>query len=339
MTCGVPQGSVLGPLLFLLYINDLPNISSQLKFFLFADDTNIYFESNDLKTLEKIVNQELGSLSLWLNVNRLALNVSKTNFIIFRSKKKALNHNVTLILNRKAIAQKDHVKYLGVLVDQHLTWKHQISGVAKKISRGVGILAKLRNSVNFDILVNIYYCLVYSHLFYGVQAWGSACRTETEKLSILQKKAVRILTGNQYFQIYGEPAVPLPSSDPLFAQLGFLKFDDIFGFSIATFVYSTLCGLSPQVFSGWFTYTYDIHSYATTSSTNVICENYFDTGEEQPSYSLYAQSSRLKLYGDKLVKVCGPKLWNNIPFYIQDANSIITFKEKLKKYFLLQYGN
>ena len=95
----------------------------------------------------------------------------------------------------------------------------------------------------------------------------------------------------------------------------------------------------PQVFSGWFTYTYDIHSYATTSSTNVICENYFDTGEEQPSYSLYAQSSRLKLYGDKLVKVCGPKLWNNIPFYIQDANSIITFKEKLKKYFLLQYGN
>ena len=128
------------------------------------------------------MNQELGSLSRWLNVNRLALNVSKTNFVIFRSKRKALNHNVTLILNRKAIEQKDHVKYLGVLVDQHLTWKHQVSGVASKISRCVGILAKLRNSVNFDILVNIYYCLVYSHLFYGVQAWGSACRTETEKL-------------------------------------------------------------------------------------------------------------------------------------------------------------
>ena len=110
MSCGVPQGSVLGPLLFLLYINDLPNISCKLKFFLFADDTNIYYESNDLKEIEKIVNQELKHLSEWLNVNRLALNVKKTNFVIFRSNRKPTNHNVTLILNRKALEQKDHVK-------------------------------------------------------------------------------------------------------------------------------------------------------------------------------------------------------------------------------------
>ena len=117
ISCGVPQGSVLGPLLFLLYINDLPNISSKLKFFLFTDDTNIYYESNDLKELEKVVNQELKQLCLWLNLNRLALNVSKTNFVIFRSKRKLANHNVVLILNRKALQQKDHVKYLGILMD------------------------------------------------------------------------------------------------------------------------------------------------------------------------------------------------------------------------------
>ena len=129
MSCGVPQGSVLGPLLFLLYINDLPNISCKLKFFLFADDTNIYYESNDLKEIEKIVNQELKHLSEWLNVNRLALNVKKTNFVIFRSNRKPANHNVTLILNRKALEQKDHVKYLGIYMDQHLNWKYQISHV------------------------------------------------------------------------------------------------------------------------------------------------------------------------------------------------------------------
>ena len=210
MSCGVPQGSVLGPLLFLLYINDLPNISCKLKFFLFADDTNIYYESNDLKEIEKIVNQELKHLSEWLNVNRLALNVKKTNFVIFRSNRKPANHNVTLILNRKALEQKDHVKYLGIYMDQHLNWKYQISHVSKKVSRGVGILSKLRHFLNTKLLCNIYYCLVYSYLSYGVHAWGSACPSATENLLILQKKAVRIITGNQYFQVYGEPAGPLP---------------------------------------------------------------------------------------------------------------------------------
>ena len=88
--CGVPQGSALGPLLFLLYINDLPNVSSKLKFFLFADDTNIYFEADDMLKVEKVVNNELKNLYLWLNVNRLSLNVSKTNYIIFHPYNKPL---------------------------------------------------------------------------------------------------------------------------------------------------------------------------------------------------------------------------------------------------------
>ena len=119
-------------------------------------------------------------------------------------------------MNRKALQQKDHIKYLGVLMDEHLSWKYQINSVSKKISRGVGILSKLKNCMGVELLKIIYYCLVYSHLSYGIEAWGSASTADLNKILVLQKKAVRIISGNQYFQIYGEPAGPLPASEPLF---------------------------------------------------------------------------------------------------------------------------
>ena len=125
ISCGVPQGSVLGPLLFLLYINDLPNISTKLKFFLFADDTNIFFDHNNLNMLEKIVNQELKKLSLWVNANRLILNVSKTNFVVFAPKNKT-SKNITIIINRHAIEKKENVKYLGVFIDTQLSFNYHI---------------------------------------------------------------------------------------------------------------------------------------------------------------------------------------------------------------------
>ena len=289
--------------------------------------------------LEKTVNEELKKLCLWLNLNRLALNVGKTNFVIFRANKK-LTHNVTLVMNKKAIAQKDNVKYLGVLIDQHLRWNYHVSNISKKISRGIGILTKLRNFMGTDLLKTIYYCLVYSHLTYGIHAWGSACITETVKLSVLLKKAARILTGNQYFQIYGEQAGPLPSAEPLFKELKLLNFKDAFDLNVAKFIYLTLAGQSPAIFNDWFSYTNNIHSHATTSSVTITRNQYFDAGTAEPTHNLFTKNSNLVKYGGKMIRVYGPKLWNSIPSVIQNSPSLSTFKIKLKNHFIDRYiGN
>ena len=130
-TCGVPQGSVLGPLLFLIYIHDIPNTSSTLAFYLFADDTSIYFESENLEQPQKIVNRELKHVKKWLDANKLALNVDKTNFVVFHSSQKPLCDNIIITFGKQHMDKAKHVKFLGLLLDETLSWKHHLSELSK----------------------------------------------------------------------------------------------------------------------------------------------------------------------------------------------------------------
>ena len=116
--------------------------------------------------------------------------------------------------------------------------------------------------------------IVYSHLNYGIHAWGSACSTNLNKLVVLQKKAVRILSGVQYFQIYGQPQGPLPASNPLFKNLEILKLEDIYKLNIAIFIFSSLNKDNPSIFHDWFTYTYNHLIYAHNTRVSANFENY-----------------------------------------------------------------
>ena len=134
---------VLGPLLFFLYIKDLPKISKLLKFFLFADNTNIYFESDDATNFNKTVNKELKEIKSWIDCNKLVININKKNSVLFHSPGKKLPDLIPLKLGKKVIKRSKCVTFLSVLVDEHLSWKHHTTELCKKLSKTLGTFSNL----------------------------------------------------------------------------------------------------------------------------------------------------------------------------------------------------
>ena len=133
------------------------------------------------------MNKELKNLYEWLCINRLSLNISKTNFVIFHAINKP-KFPITILINKQAIDEVKFVKYLGVLIDSNLTFKFHIDELTKKISRGIGVLFKLRHFVTTKILISVYYAIIYPFLLYGITVWGSTSKTLLNPLHVLQKK-------------------------------------------------------------------------------------------------------------------------------------------------------
>ena len=145
---GVPQGSVLGPLLFLIYVNDLNLSVKNSIVHHFADDTNLLYIHKSFRTLCKKINYDLKGITNWLNANRISLNVSKTEFIIFRKPNTPVRFEIQIKLNGKRLYPSTNIKYLGVLLDEHLSCKPHIHALTKKLNRSNSMLAKIRHYVN-----------------------------------------------------------------------------------------------------------------------------------------------------------------------------------------------
>ena len=185
---GVPQGSILGPLLFILYINDLCNTSTVMKFTLFADDTSMYHSHQNFTSLIDEVNNENKTITQWFITNKLSLNIKKRTILYSHQQNKKYNISSQAIhINGSAIPQVHLTKFLGVYIDEHLNWSMHLNKLATKLAQNIGILCKLKHFLPSYILKTIYCSLVLPHLQYCTLIGANTYSTKLNKIRMLQK--------------------------------------------------------------------------------------------------------------------------------------------------------
>lgn len=234
---GVPQGSILGPLLFLIYINDLQYASNLFSMISYADDTTLtYTIKPNSKNSSAKINVELVKIHNWLSLNKLSLNISKTNFMIFSRNKSV--PSIDLELNGIPLQKVNDFNFLGTSIDSALCWKPHLVKIAGKISKVVCLLSRLKKFLPNYILLKIYNALIVPHMNYSILCWGF---TSTKRILTFQKKALKIITGTN---------MRTPSA-PLFKSMNLLRIDDLFLSGLLKFYFKLNAQLLPDYFNSF----------------------------------------------------------------------------------------
>lgn len=302
ISTGVPQGSILGPLLFNLYINDMCKSSSLLSFLHYADDTTILLTGSNLNSLATSMTAELSLLDVWLRANILSLNISKTNLMIFSNRRYDDLPNV--MLNNSTIARVDRVQVLGIFIDSRLSFVHHFQHVINKCSRTCAIMRKTSNFVPLKNIRQIYLCLVYPYLLYCVELWYKSSRTMLVRLERVQNRCVKICSGDARV------------GADTYRRLNLLTLDQIYTYSITCRFYKYYILKECNYFYNAFSSLLPQHDHGTRFRIN----NCFNT----PYISVS------KIYVS--FKFNALKCWNKLPSVIRDSSSLNILKIKLRRY-------
>ena len=320
LSTGVPQGSILGPLLFIIYMNDIYVASSKFRAVLYADDSNmistlcsfdVTLTPKDFQKskLSQNINHELSSISDWLSINKLSLNAKKTKYMLFHHRQKNINRLVpTLTIDGHDIERVVEFNFLGLTIDQHLNWNPHIQKVSNKIARALGVISRLKRILPPHILRTLYNSLILPHIQYAILAWGF----NGSRVSKLQKRAIRLITLSKYNAHTG----------PLFKNCNLLHFTDIFHLNALKFYYKHENNNLPVYFNNMFNRVSEVHDYDTRGSSSL------------------RQSRSLTSCAEKCVRNFIPKLLHSMPACITEklyTHSLNGFAKYTKRYFIQNY--
>ena len=299
---GVPQGSILGPLLFNIFINDVCNCSDVLKMVLFADDTTVLYSDPDAYKLANIMSCELEKFYTWTKCNKLEINCNKTCTILFGPKIKTNLVTFEIYINNNLIKNVTSTKFLGLIITSNLSWLNHISYVSKKISKNIGIIYRLKNNFPDYVLRQLYFSLIYPYLIYCVSIWGNSPHSHLKLIKTCQNNYLRILSKINKFDHISE----------FYKKSNILEFDHIYIYNILILAYK----LWILKFNKHFYNRLFLHN--STISLNL---------RNLPIFTI--PKFRTKIFCNSSLSII-MRLWNYLPTSMREINSLYKFKKSVK---------